>query len=594
MKTQINKLSLLFIFISLLTLTSCEEENNIDALSTFELSEPLLLSPQADFTLNLESQNSNDIVRFEWESANSTGDFLITYTFFIDLLNGDFSEPILSQTTSNNGAETFFELTQGELDVILSNAGFESNEVVSVKWGVRAQSINQITEVTSFDINIRRFDAQVPPNSLFIAGDATETGNDISNAIQLRRLPNADGSLTNIFQLYTSLQGGSTYNFYSSQNEDMALTYTSNGENIEIGDAGINVVQTGVYRITVDFNSETLNLFNIDRWSIVGNVIPDGWNGDQALEYQGNGIWQSTIELIDADPGDANKRFIFRANEDWEQVLKIIPESTNELAFEATAGEFGYTSLEDVPVSNLGFRLITLSLNGNGFSFTNELGEEEEEETPLETPDQLYLSGSATETGSDVSNALLMNRLINEDGSESEIFEIFTSLTGGESYNFFEENIIGSTSYTVNSGILELGSDPITVSETGIYRVSVNFDNATLSLLEITNWSIVGNVIENGWDGDEPLTYQGNGVFQASIELIDADPGDTNKRFIFRANEDWALVFKEIPETDMELAFEGTAEMFGYTQLDDISVSNLGMQQITLTLNGSGYSYTIN
>ena len=592
MKTQINKLSLLFIFISLLALTSCEEENNIDAVSTFELSEPLLLSPLSDFNLNLENQNSNDTVRFEWESANSTGDFLITYTFFIDLLNGDFSEPVLSQTTSNNGLETFFELTQRELDVILSNAGFESNEVASVKWGVRAQSINQITEVTSFDINIRRFDAQVPPNSLFLAGDATEIGNDISNAIQLRRLPNADGSLTNIFQVYTSLQEGSTYNFYSSQNEDMALTYTSNGENIEIGDTGINVVQTGVYRITVDFNSETLNLFNIDRWSIVGNVIPDGWNGDQPLEYQGNGIWQSTIQLIDANPEDANKRFIFRANEDWEQVLKIIPESTNELAFEATAGEFGYTSLEDVPVSNLGFRLITLSLNGNGFSFTNELGEEEE--TPLETPDQLYLSGSATETGSDVSNALLMNRLINEDGSESEIFEIFTSLTGGESYNFFEENIVGSTSYTVNSGILQLGSDPIMVSETGIYRVSVNFDNATFSLLEITNWSIVGNVIENGWNGDEPLTYQGNGVFQASIELIDADPGDTNKRFIFRANEDWALVFKEIPETDMELAFEGTAEMFGYTQLDDISVSNLGMQQITLTLNGSGYSYTIN
>ena len=218
----------------------------------------------------------------------------------------------------------------------------------------------------------------------------------------------------------------------------------------------------------------------------------------------------------------------------------------------------------------------------------------EEEETSLETPNQLYLSGSATEAGSDISNALLMNRLSNADGTESEIFEIFTSLTGGESYNFFEENISGSASYTGNSGILELGNDPIAVSETGVYRITVDFNTATLSLFQITNWSIVGNVIENGWNGDEPLTYQGNGVFQASIELIDADPGDANKRFIFRANEDWALVFKEIPETDMELAFEGTAGVFGYTQLDDISVSNLGMQQITLTLNGSGYSYNIN
>lgn len=599
MKTRITNTSL---FLALMVMffgifTSCEEESNLDELTSFELSDPILLSPEAGASLTLQVENNSDLVRFEWEPASSTADFLITYTFILDNLDSDFTDPILSQPSSNDGTETFYEITQSELDIILSNAGVEPNAVATLQWGVQAQSISQTTAVASSEINIQRFDVQGPPTNLFLAGAATEVGSDISNALPLNRIANADGSQSNVFQLYTSLQAGSTFNFYTSQ-DGGGLVYTSAGGGIELGDEGITVGQSAVYRVTVDFNTETIDLFVIDRWSIVGNVIPNGWGGDVPLDYQGNGVWQSTVELIDADAGDPSKRFIFRANEDWGQVLKVIPDTENELALEGSAEQFGFTNLEDVPVATLGFRTITLTLNGDGFTFSNEVGQESDDDdqdnTIGDTPEQLYLSGTATENGSDISNALLMNRLPNADGTASEIFELFTSLTGGETYNFFEENIADATSYTVNGGVLEFGDEGISVADSGVYRITVNFNNASVSLFEISNWSIVGNVIPDGWNGDVPLEYQGNGVFQSTIELIDADPGDENKRFVFRANGDWALVFKEIPDTDMEVAFEGTAGDFGFTELNDISVSTLGMQQITLTLNGSGYSYTIN
>lgn len=598
MKTRILNVSLSLALIGLFfsAFTSCEEESNLDELTSFELSEPLLIAPESGSTLILQAQNSSDVIRFEWEPASSTADFLITYTFILDNVDGDFTDPLLSVPSSNNGTDTFYELTQSELDIILSNAAFEPNTVAALQWGVQAQSISQTTTIAAAQIDVQRFDVQGPPENLFIAGAATEVGNNVSNALALNRITNADGSQSNVFQLYTSLQAGSTYNFYSTQ-DDTAFVYTSAGGTIELGSEGITVAQSGTYRVTVDFNSETLELFIIDRWSIVGNVIPNGWGGDEPLEYQGNGIWQSTIELIDADAGDPSKRFIFRANEDWGQVLKVIPDTDNALALEESADQFGFTNLDDVAVTTLGFRTITLNLNGDGFTFSNELGQEgdnDQDTTIGDTPDQLYISGSATETGTDLSNALVMNRLSNADGSTSEIFEIFTSLTGGETYNFFEENVTGATSYTVNDTVLEFGNQGVTIADSGVYRITVNFSNASVSLFEITNWSIVGNVIEDGWNGDLPLEYQGNGVFQSTVELIDADPGDANKRFIFRANGDWALVFKEIPDTNMEVAFEGTAADFGYTELNDISVSNLGMQQITLTLNGSGYRYTIN
>lgn len=600
MKTRILNTGLYILTMALLfsAFISCEEESNLDELTSFELSEPVLRSPEAGASLTLQIQNNSDLVRFEWEPAASTANFLITYTFMLDNLDGDFTDPILSRPSSNSGTETFYEITQSELDIILSNAGVEPNAIASLQWGVQAQSISQTTTVASSEINIQRFDVQGPPTNLFIAGAATEAGSNLSNALPLNRITNADGSQSNVFQIYTSLQAGSTFNFYSSQ-DNGGLVYTSAGGSLELGDEGITIGQSAVYRVTVNFNTETVDLFVIDRWSIVGNVIPNGWGGDVPLDYQGNGVWQSTVELIDADAGDPNKRFVFRANEDWALVFKIIPNTGNELAFEGSAEQFGFTNLEDVPVAALGFRTITLSLNGDGFSFSNEVGQEgddddDQDNTIGDTPAQLYVSGTATENGPDLSDALLMNRLPNADGSASEVFELFTSLTGGETYNFFEENIAGATSYTVNGGTLEFGDAGISVADSGIYRITVNFSNASVSLLQITNWSIVGNVIPDGWSGDVPLAYQGNGVFQSTVELIDADPGDANKRFVFRANEDWALVFKEIPNTAMEVAFEGTAGDFGFTELNDIPVSTLGMRQITLTLNGSGYSYTIN
>jgi hypothetical protein len=188
-----------------------------------------------------------------------------------------------------------------------------------------------------------------------------------------------------------------------------------------------------------------------------------------------------------------------------------------------------------------------------------------------------------------------MYRLRRADGTLTETFEIYTTLNQGASYNFYNSNTNDPIVYTLNNGILELGdAEIVTTQETAVYRVTVDFQTATVSTLKIDKWSIVGNVITNGWGGDEALDYQGNGVWRSTLMLIDADSADANKRFVFRANGDWGIVYKEIPETTaQELAFENTAEKLGFESLNDIPVAQLGTATITLTLNGSGYSYTI-
>ncbi|MGB5818711.1 MAG: SusE domain-containing protein [Saonia sp.] len=354
-----------------LLLANCEEEeNNIDEISDFALASPALTAPGDGFSLVLDRENRDDVLRFEWEKADSERDFLVTYNVMLDVESGDFSDPLLEVPAADNGVQTFVEVSYFTLDLALSEAGFEPNAITTLKWAVEAVSINQ-RSMSSAALSLQRFDVQGPPQDLFIGGAATEVGADISNALQMNKLEKADGSNTNIFQIYTSLESGADYNFFSSRTDNIT-TYTVNVESIEIGETPIIAPETGVYRITVDFDTETFSLFKIDKWSIVGNVITDGWGGDEPLEYMGGGVWQSSIELVDADPGDTNKRFIFRANGDWGQVFKEIPGTSGELAFEGTAAELGFDTINDIAVSSLGAKLITINLNGDGYFYTVE------------------------------------------------------------------------------------------------------------------------------------------------------------------------------------------------------------------------------
>lgn len=597
MKTPQNINYILASLAILITLfTSCEEESNIAPLESFTLSETTIVAPAENFSLALDRNNRQELFRFEWEAAETTGSSAVTYTVFIDLDSGDFTTPILEQETTSQGEDTFLEIPFFTLDELLSEAGFAPNETAALQWRVEARSINQLS-ISDTNIVLQRFDIPGPPTALFLAGDATEAGTSVSNALEMLRLTNADGSATNSFELYTALEFGRNYNFYTSQSLADADVYTATGETITLGDTPIIAPETGEYRITINFDAQSITLFRIDRWSIVGNVIPGSWGGDQPLEYQGNGIWESTIELIDAEPTDANKRFVFRANEDWGQVIKGVPATNDVVAFEPTSADFGFDTLNDILVPELGFQVITLRLNGEGYTFSIAPGvapEPDPNATIQETPENLFLSGAATEGGSVLSNALAMYRITNADGTPSEVFEIYTMLTQGETYNFYNSNSGTPIAYTLNNGVLELGDNGIVaMDETAVYRLTVNFATNTLETQRINHWSIVGNVIENAWGGDEPLQYQGNGVWRSTITLIDADTADANKRFVFRANEDWAFVFKEIPETNMQVAFEDTAQDFGFDTLNDIAVPNLGETTITLTLNGNGYSYTL-
>jgi hypothetical protein len=121
MKTLINiKYITASLAVLLLFFTSCEEDNNITPLESFNLSEAVITAPVEDFSLALERSNRQDVLRFEWEAAMSTADFTVTYTFQLDRSEGDFSTPLLEQETTSEGEDTFLELPFSTLDAVLA------------------------------------------------------------------------------------------------------------------------------------------------------------------------------------------------------------------------------------------------------------------------------------------------------------------------------------------------------------------------------------------------------------------------------------------------------------------------------------------
>lgn len=120
-------------------------------------------------------------------------------------------------------------------------------------------------------------------------------------------------------------------------------------------------------------------------------------------------------------------------------------------------------------------------------------------------PNEVYITGEATEGGADLASALKMKRLA--DGE----FEIYTKLTAGQSFHFANGTSDASTTYSTADGkIVEAGTS--TVATEGVYRITLDFNTS------ICTYTLVTRIGFYFCPNDEvlfDLNYMGNGVFQA-------------------------------------------------------------------------------
>ena len=425
MKKLCTKILSIVILASLLL--SCEKEENLQPEGLWTLSEPGLISEGLESTIVLDETTPNENITLSWDEAESSAGFAVTYEVMIDTEGANFSNPLISRISSNQGKGNSLSINYGLLDETLSFLGVKAGQTTNLQWAVRATSLTR-TSLSIGTLTLQRFISETLPSQLFISGTATENNNDIENAIPMRRLTNSLGGLSNIYEVYTSLKAGGSYKFYSQQSLRSVKYGVDEDGNLEVSGNDIIAAEDGVYRITVNIDTNTISLLKINFWSMVGFPIVNAWEGDEPLAYQGNGIFSASINLINTGG------FLFRANEDWDLVLKRVIGTPNTVAFETDAPSQGL-EVEDIPSEQTGLFKVTLDLSANAYTYTFE------RDTTI--PTELYLFEN--------------DIMIEQFDANGSLFSIptFVPMQASASYRLNTAADGSGTSYSVNENLAQ-------------------------------------------------------------------------------------------------------------------------------------------
>lgn len=344
----------------------CDEKSNLQPEGNWELSVPNPLALNDNNNLTLDESNPLGKIVFSWEKAESSANYGVYYKVMIDSLDAnDESSPIIEFRSLESGKSTTATITNLELNDALYMAGYRPDEEIQLKWTIVATCLSKSTSAND-EVTITRYD----DDKLYLSGEATETGSTISNAILMKRLQNADGDKLNLYESYTQLNADQGFMIYNGPSNN-AIAYGLNSEGLlERDGTPITVTEDGIYRINVDFDSMTISFFKIDQMGIIGDPLENGWNADEALEYQGMGVWQSDISFV------GTGGYIFRANNDWQGIIKHVTDTSSEVILEEFANNYGI-SIENFNQEEAGYYTVTLTLTGSEYSLTLEKAPEE-------------------------------------------------------------------------------------------------------------------------------------------------------------------------------------------------------------------------
>lgn len=223
---------------------------------------------------------------FEWASALAEDGNSPLYEVVFDKADGDFSTPVYRMVSDDMGTRNYATITHKTLDKVASMAGLGSGETGTLKWTIVAsRGISQAvsTEVRTITITRLLGFAEIP-SQLFITGEGSETGTDAANAL------GCSSPEAGMYEIFTKLEAGKNYCFIDNKTGDKRTFYTDGNALKESSDGtgSAQVSETGIYRITLDFNIASATMKKII--SLGWYFSPSG-KVNLTLDYAGNGTW---------------------------------------------------------------------------------------------------------------------------------------------------------------------------------------------------------------------------------------------------------------------------------------------------------------
>lgn len=240
---------------------------------------------------------------FEWEPARAEDSGAVLYEIAFDKISGDFSNPIYVTASDNNGGANHATITHKQLNRVAALAGIESAEQGSLKWTVySSKGINPVKAEQERTLTLTRLAGFADiPSQLYITGEGTEVGADLSKALIMKRITEGE------FEIYTQLTQGQSFKFVNGISET-TTEYSLTGDKIVEGGTS-TVSKTGVYYYYLDFNIGSFTTKEVTRVSLFINSSQTYVD----LPYKGLSVWELLNHSI-SGTNDNDDRYKFRMN----------------------------------------------------------------------------------------------------------------------------------------------------------------------------------------------------------------------------------------------------------------------------------------
>ena len=273
-----------------------------DGLTNFSL-----ISPVNNSLLSINGSLENELVAFEWDPSVSSSGNDVRYRFLMDVVNGDFSSPLISIDSDNGGLATSIEKTHGDWKTLFEQKDIKDG---AYQWTIEASTSGiqwnkQVNKLFVEFINWRK--------PIYIVGDATDAGWDIGNALEMNFV--APNLWTGVFNLTDTKE----FKFFpvkgSWDNGIGADRFTDfvNCEALANGNIKVTTGESGGFIVVVDLNAKFVSVFKAPY--LVGGSTIVGWNTGSAypLRNVSKGVYE-TYEYVTVE----GSGFKFLPTKDWK------------------------------------------------------------------------------------------------------------------------------------------------------------------------------------------------------------------------------------------------------------------------------------
>nr|WP_287666472.1 SusE domain-containing protein [Bacteroides sp.] len=229
-------------------------------------------------------------ITLKWTPTEAHGNTVYRYEVLIDTIGGDFTKPVETVFSDNNGLEPQLTLTHYQANTIGKLAKFRCNTNGTLRWKVRAycgldQALSSLEGYFVIFMMDGIDDLPTETEPVYITGVGTEDNGDEAEAQQMLR--QNDG----IYQTFTQLKAEQPFVFMSTVGGRKCYYYVDdNGvlrERNNDEDYTITVPKSGIYRITINMGEQTIS------YDEIGEVYLYNHSGGykKTFDYLGQGKW---------------------------------------------------------------------------------------------------------------------------------------------------------------------------------------------------------------------------------------------------------------------------------------------------------------